>query len=443
MKDIRITKSTKVDEALTKQLNISELKVIRCLNTTPRTFLVIDTDNSPAGSPEDGESGEPFQYYSKTYLDCLETDDGVEYISLDHRFVKYIQTYKDEQGNTRYRKFTKGYYFAERNATITKRLEQRIVLLAMKSSFLDTAAAMDNLLTRQTIGVIVKKWVKKCDVLRDKFLTPRKMAIMSGTDDENGYVFFMDIQTTKIIIIDVIAGISSDEIRKELQKFEIDKIQYLLTDSNSILVDTLRGSIADKNTTLAVEADSLVPVINSKIMEYMKKHERQIPAETKDYILIAKDQLGENPGERVDAALESRPKLREIYEHVNWLRQIIKAVDRDGYDDFRKWIAQIPEDSEGIFDDASVYIENYEEEILNFYRRRREISGSVYVRIRNLVDKLSRWSERAPDLMRARMLYASIVDDYEDLEEHQWKGLTYEDVMDNIEMLIDEGGKIK
>lgn len=56
------------------------------------------------------------------------------------------------------------------------------------------------------------------------------------------------------------------------------------------------------------------------------------------------------------------------------------------------------------------------------------------------MDRLSRWSDRAPELMRARLLYASMVDDYEDLADIQWQGISYDDVMANIDMLIKEGG---
>lgn len=442
LEDIRITKLTKIDEKLTRELNIGELKVIYCEDTIPRTFLVIDSDCSPAGNPDDGSTGEPHQYYGKHYLDYIETKSGIEYVILDHRFIKYVQRREDSQGNIRYRKFSKGYDFAEKDAKITKRLEKRIVLLAMISSCLDAAAQLDGLISRQTVGSIVKKWVHKCDVLRNRFITPRQMAIVSGTDSEHGYVFFMDVQISRISIIDVITGISSEGILKELQKFELEKVQYLITDSNAIIVDTLRGAISTRDTMLAVEPESIVQIINDRIIDYMNKNERQIPVETKADILVDKDLLEDNRKERVDLALDIRPELRKIYEHVNLLRRIIKIFNGEEYRDFNRWIDQIPEESEEIFDDASVYVENYEEEIINFYRRRKNISGSLTVRIRNLVDKLSRWSEKAPELMRARLLYASIVNDYEDLEENQWKGLTYEDVIDNIEMLINEGGKL-
>ena len=79
-------------------------------------------------------------------------------------------------------------------------------------------------------------------------------------------------------------------------------------------------------------------------------------------------------------------------------------------------------------------------EIINFYKRRNNVSGNVYARLRALVERISRWSERAPELMRARLMYASIVDTYEELEDYQWPGITYEDVVENIEMLIKEGG---
>ena len=175
----------------------------------------------------------------------------------------------------------------------------------------------------------------------------------------------------------------------------------------------------------------------------MKKYARQIGTRVKSDILVARDNLTDSARDKVDEALSSRDELRKIYDHVNVLRRIIKDGQIENYEEYRKWCRTTPVDRKGVLSDTTIYIEEYENEILNFYRRRVPMTQDVFIKIKALVDKLAsvkRWSDKAPELMRARILYSGIVDEYEDLESRQWYGVSYEEVMKNIEKLIDEGG---
>lgn len=436
MKDIRITNSTRPDEELTAYLGFDELQVIKADIDGDKRFLVIDKDDSPAECPICHQCGEKFEYYPKEYVDCVVDEHGnCEYIILDHRFVKCIC----RNDHPKLLKFSKEYSFAYKNAKVTKRMENRVVLMAMRTSCNEAESLVNGMITRQAIGMIVKRWVARCDSLRGVFNTPRDMAVISCTTEDKGYVFFADIGYRKFRIIDVIASIDSDSIAAELKKFEIDKIATVLTDSNSILVDTLRSYLAD-TTVLSVDTDSLIPPINHNLMEYMKKNARQIDKNVKHYITLSRDALGRNEEGRVDDALASRDELRKIYNHVNLLRKLIKNDKNFDYAEFVKWNNEIPQDDGGILGDTSLYIEHYMDEIINFYRRRTYVTRDVFARMKALVDKISRWSERAPELMRGRILYSGYVDNYEILEEQQWMGVSYEDVMANIEKLIEEGG---
>lgn len=436
LKDIRITKSTRIDDELTSYVGISELKAIMIEPAGRKTILVVDADDSPAECPKCHKDGERFEYYPKEYVDCVVDKNGkYEYIILDHRFVKCLC----RNHPPRLIKFSKEYDFAYRNCKVTKRMENRIVALAMRTSCYETEQMVDYSVSRQAIGTIVKRWVARCDSLRSTFLTPRNMAIISGTTGDKGYVFFADVAYGKFRIIDVIVGIDSANIISELRRFEIEKIGMVITDSNTILVDTLRSYLSDA-TVLSVDVDSLIPPVTENISRYMKKYARQIDTKVKGNILVARDNLSEVNRGRVDEALASRDELRKIYEHVNLLRKVIKTEHFTDYSEFEKWNETIPEDTTGVFNDVSIYIDDYVNEIINFYKRRNIVSGDIFIRIRALVDRLSRWSDRAPELMRARLLYASMVDDYEDLADIQWQGISYDDVMANIDMLIKEGG---
>ena len=61
LKDIRITKSTRIDDELTSYVGISELKAIMIEPAGRKTILVVDADDSPAECPKCHKDGERFE----------------------------------------------------------------------------------------------------------------------------------------------------------------------------------------------------------------------------------------------------------------------------------------------------------------------------------------------------------------------------------------------
>ena len=71
-------------------------------------------------------------------------------------------------------------------------------------------------------------------------------------------------------IIDVVSGISAANIEIVLKRFELTKIATVITDSNSVLVDALRGGLSDL-TELSVDVESLLPPIIDGMRKYHPK----------------------------------------------------------------------------------------------------------------------------------------------------------------------------
>lgn len=458
MEDIRITKSTKIDTKLTELLSIADVAVIstsiKSFNNTAsrggtnnrRKFLSFDSDRSKAECEECKELAEKHRYFKKEYVDCIINEDGVyEYIILDFRFLKFICRNHDTM-----RVFSKPYYFAERDANITNRMESRIIYLAMRTSCFDAARLIDYSVSRQAIGTIVKKWTERCDIYRDEFITPADLVIMSATNTDTGYIFFADISYNKFRIFEVVPLVDSASIISVLNKLNIDKIQNVVTDSNTILVDTLRSTLPDR-ISLIIDANALIQPLLDNLEKYLNKYARQIEHRTKGYFLLPQNAVQPGSRIRMAEAMASRPELEKIYNHIILLRDIVKSEIHDDYSSFEKWNENIPEvtlaDREedqdfSIFDDVSVYIDDYMTEIMNFYKRRNIVDADVFQKIKILSDRLSNWSDRAPELMRARVLYSKFVDDCQEIGEQQWRGISYDDLLQNIDELIREGGKL-
>lgn len=462
MKDLRITKHTEIDEQMTKLLSIDELSIIKCGHKeikrsvadgggvrTVKCYTVIDSDDSKAECDICQQDGEPYEYYQKCYIDCMVDGTGKsQYVILDHRFVKFLC-----RKHGKLHKFSKEYAFAEKNSNVTKRMENRVVFLAVRTSCNEAAQKVGYIVSRQAVGNVVRRWTERCDLLRGSFNTPTDLAVISAMNNERGYIFFADISYNKFRIIDVVSGISAANIEIVLKRFELTKIATVITDSNSVLVDALRGGLSDL-TELSVDVESLLPPIIDGMRKYMNLFERQIDPKIKHAITLPAESVSQYNQGRMKETFKSRKKLFEIYNHVNALRTIIKSDDHLDYKKFEGWLDGIPDEDynlstkkdtdvrETVFSEVSVYVEDYMKEILNFYRRRKNITGDVYRKIRLLVDKLQNWSDRAPELMRTRILYSDKIDTYEDLADSQWTGVDYEDVMKNIDLLISEGGNI-
>lgn len=460
MKDLRITKYTEIDEQSTKLLDIEGLSVVMCgqkkikmsgdsgvSNKDVQCFTVIDSDKSKAKCDICKQDGEPYEFYKKEYIDLIKDDSGkIHYTILDHRFLKYLCRHHD-----RLHKFSKEYTFVEKKMNVTKRMENRVVYFAVRTSCNEAAQRVDYIVSRQAVGNIVRRWTERCDMLRGNFNTPTDLAVISAVNNERGYIFFADISHNRFLIVDVICGINAANIEAELRRFDLKKISTVITDSNSILVDALRSRLAD-GTELSIDVDSLLPPIIEKMKKYMNLFERQIDPNIKHAITLPREQVSQYYKDKMKETFRSRKELLEIYNHVNALRTIIKAGNHADYEKFEQWLETIPDEKynlsrkkdtekrETVFAEASVYVEDYMQEVLNFYRRRTNITGDVYQKIMVLVDKLGRWSDRAPELMRARLLYSGMIDTYENLANSQWAGISYDDVMKNIDLLISEGG---
>lgn len=438
----RITKNTPRDSKRTKELDIDELEVIEykdaVLLTTKGSilgpfFLAVDKEDIKPMCPICEADGVNHERFEKTYKDCIRTEDG-SYIEclLRHSFVKYI-CQRHKPGAI----FTREYDFADGNNNITRRFENRVIRLAMEDSVTSVPNKIRGTLSKQSVSEVVNRWIVNADSERGVFPDTEKLIIMSCSVAEEDYAFFAYESFNGLSIIDVVFFKSSTDIVTELNRFDLSKLKIIVTDFNPIIREAVQRFSGDDIAAI-IDISAIREWIETILIKAMKVYAKQVPTKVKDEILApATYAKGGWLASQKDEALEKRPKLKALYHHVNWLRDILNYKEDLVEDGLYEWLENIPELAEKDLKDISAAIDHSFEDVINYYRRRTVVTDDTYKKIKTLHERLQWWKNcKNPDLMRARLLYAGFIGNIDDLSENQWYGIGYEDVLDNINRLI-------
>lgn len=438
----RITKKTHRDSARTKELDIDELEVIEykdaVLLTTKGSimgpfFFAVDKEDIKPACPICGADGENHERFEKTYKDCIYSEeDGYIECLVRHSFVKYIC--RQHKPNSI---FSKEYDFADGNNNITRRFENRVIRLSMEDSVTSVPNKIRGTLSKQSVSEIVNRWIANADKERGGFPDTEKLIIMSCSVAEEDYAFFAYESFNGLSIIDVIFFKASADIITELNKFDLTKLKIIVTDFNPIIREAVQRFSGD-DVAVIIDVSAIREWIEMILVKAMKVYAKQVATNVKDEILApASYSKGGWLAKQRDEALGKRPKLKALYHHVNWLRDILNYSEDLVEDGLYEWLENVPELLETDLKDISTAIDHSFEDVINYYRRRTVVTEDTYRKIKNLHEKLQQWKNcKNPDLMRARLLYAGFIGNLEELSENQWYGIGYDNVLENINRLI-------
>ena len=86
-------------------------------------------------------------------------------------------------------------------------------------------------ITRQAVGQIFNRWVRKKEACRKTAKLPSKLAILSGKTDRYQYTVFLNLDDG-IRVYDIMYGVSSADIVAALLKNNVSDVQVVLSDCN-------------------------------------------------------------------------------------------------------------------------------------------------------------------------------------------------------------------
>lgn len=132
--------------------------------------------------------------FSKTYLDLVSDGQRKKVIQLEYEFYKYRCLDKDCR-----HVFSKPVGFASKRDNVTFRLENEIAQQVLNgASYAQIANRLSGSISRQAIGQIFNRWVRKKEARRKTTMLPSRLAILSGKTDKDQYTIFREV-TSKAI----------------------------------------------------------------------------------------------------------------------------------------------------------------------------------------------------------------------------------------------------
>ena len=224
--------------------------------------------------------------FSKTYLDLVSDGQRKKVIQLEYEFYKYRCLDKDCR-----HVFSKPVGFASKRDNVTFRLENEIAQQVLNgASYAQIANRLSGSISRQAIGQIFNRWVRKKEARRKTTMLPSRLAILSGKTDKDQYTIFLNVDHG-IRVYDIVYGVSSADIAAVLLKDGVPNVQVVLSDCNPIVVDAIRGYLP--NALHIIPVEYWFSLVYADFAEFAHKKLKWSPVKDKDtLILMPEGELG-------------------------------------------------------------------------------------------------------------------------------------------------------
>lgn len=368
--------------------------------------------------------------FSKTYWDLVSVEEKKKAIQLEYKFYKY-RCLKKDCGHV----FSKPVHFASRRDNVTFRLENEIARRVIKGdSYEKIANQLSRSISRQAVGQIFNRWVRKKEARRKSAMLPSRLAIVSGKTDRDQYTIFLNLDDG-IKVYDIVYGISSADISEILLKDNISDVELVISDCNPIIVDAIRGYLPGSIHIIPVEY--WFSLVSADFAEFTHEKLKWSPVKDKGtLIMMSKGELGYRVSD-LQRLLETRPGIERAYNDFNRLRNIITRRDEMWvYHELEEWLDSADPEFQAAMFATKLQLKIYEQQIAAHVEHRELVPEQLYSlmsRFEKLVLQMRTFSD---EVLKARILYA-VESDLED-----WLGVPLDDVMTFFEQQVhNNGGK--
>ena len=358
--------------------------------------------------------------FSKTYKDIINVNGKKRVISLEYGFHKWRCL------NDRCRHiFAKEIDFASKYDNVTYRLEEEIASKVMQGhTYGEIFNQLQGSISRQAVGQIFNRWVRKKEELRRMQSTPSRLAIISLATEKDRCVLFLNLDDG-VRILDVLYGVNSAEIAAVIRKLDTAKVQTIITDCEEIIVAAAKDFFPNAIHIIPVEL--WFKLVTADFSAYAHEILKWCAVRGKDdKIMIPKELLGPMVVD-LEEIFAARPAIQQPYEDYNMLREIISNRDELWvYDELLEWCTSVGSEFGDYLSVTIMQLHHYRQEIENHTHYRDEVPEPLS----SLVDMLEvdLKSERffSTETMKAKLLYGVQTD-----LEH-WTGIPIGDVLESL-----------
>jgi len=258
--------------------------------------------------------------FSKTYHELIQTGDGSTVVTLEYDFHKF-RCLNDACRHI----FAKEIRFASRRDNVTYRLESKIAQLVMDGlSYGDISNLFQSAITRQAVGQIFNRWVRKKEELRKTQNPPSSIAIVSGATDKDRYTAILNLDDG-IKVYDVLFGVQSADIAAVIRRIGADRIKTILSNCDPTIIETIKDNLP--------KALHIIPVhywfklVSDDFAEYAHDRIKWCSVPDKDALIMRPEtELGFRTS-NISRLLNERPVIAKPYRNFNDLRALISRRD--------------------------------------------------------------------------------------------------------------------
>ena len=366
--------------------------------------------------------------FSKTYMDLVSDGEKKKVIQLEYEFYKYRCLNKDCKHI-----FSKPVCFASRRDNVTFRLEDEIAQQVLNgASYAQIANQLSGSISRQAVGQIFNRWVRKKEACRKTAMIPSRLAILSGKTDKDQYTIFLNVDHG-IRVYDIVYGVSSADIAAVLLKDGVPNVQVVLSDCNPIIVDAIRGYLPSALHIIPVEY--WFSLVTADFAEFAHEKLKWSSVKGKDtLIMMPEGDLGYRVSD-LQRLLDSRPGIKTAYDDFNRLRNIIANRDEMWvFRELEEWLNSVDPEFQEAMSATIFQLQTYKQQIASHVEHRELVPERLYAltsRLENLISSMRTFSD---EVLKARILYTVAAD------LRHWSGVPLDDVLAVFDQQVHNNG---
>ena len=358
--------------------------------------------------------------FSKTYKDIINENGKKRVVSLEYCFHKW-RCLNDQCRHI----FAKEIEFASKYDNVTCRLEEEIAARVMHGhTYGEIHNQLQEKITRQAIGQIFNRWVRKREELRKMQGTPSRLAIISAATEKDRCVLFLNLDDG-IRILDVLYGVNSADIAAVIRSLDTAKVKTVITDCEEIIVAVTKDFFPGAVHIIPVEF--WFKLVTADFEAYAHETLKWCAVRGKDEkIMIPKALLGPMVAD-LEEIFAARPAIQQPYEDYNILREIISNRDELWvYDELLEWCSSVGGEFGDYLSVTTMQLQHYRQEIENHVHYREEVPEPLSRVVNWLENDLKRERVFSTEVMKAKLLYSVQAD-----LEH-WTGVPIGDVLRSL-----------
>ena len=355
--------------------------------------------------------------FSKTYQELIHKGDDSVVVTLEYGFHKF-RCLNHECRHI----FAKEIHFASKYDNVTYRLENEIARLVMSGlSYGDISDQLQSSITRQAVGQIFNRWVRKKDELRKMQSPPSCISIISGLTDKDRYTLILNLDDG-IRVCDALYGVQSSDIAFAIRRIGSENIKTVLTDCDPIIVETVKDYLSSANHIIPVHY--WFKLVSDDFAAFAHDRIKWCTVRDKDDLVLKPvSDLGFRGG-NLERLFQERPAIVAPHKNYNDLRGIINRRDEMWvFEELREWIADLDPDFKACLSTTIERLDLLNEEIDAHVHYRELVPEQMFTLTEELEHHISNMRTFSAEVLRARVLYSA------DADLQNWSGIPISDVL--------------